>query len=216
MSAKDTFSEPPELERLRDLSARIGCDRLLVRASSGNTSMKIDGVLWIKASGKWLIHADTADFLLPVQLARARACLETQTAIPETQQNSSGCGRASIETAMHAVLPQKVVIHVHSVNAIAWSVREDASKQLRNRLSGLSWQWVPYTRSGANLARRVQHICLRFPSSNVFIMGNHGLVVCGESCDSAEQLLLEVEQRLKIEVRPASAPCLSSLKRLAV
>ena len=26
---------------------------------------------------------------------------------------------------MHAVMPHRVVIHVHSVNAIAWAVRRD-------------------------------------------------------------------------------------------
>ena len=35
-------------------SARVGNNPLLVQAGSGNTSIKLDGVLWIKASGKWL------------------------------------------------------------------------------------------------------------------------------------------------------------------
>ena len=35
------------------LSARVGRDPLLVQASSGNTSIKLEGVLWIKASGEW-------------------------------------------------------------------------------------------------------------------------------------------------------------------
>jgi len=32
------------------LSARVGSDPLLVQASNGNTSIKLDGILWIKAS----------------------------------------------------------------------------------------------------------------------------------------------------------------------
>jgi rhamnose utilization protein RhaD (predicted bifunctional aldolase and dehydrogenase) len=46
-----------EIQALTDVSARLGCDPLLVQAGSGNTSVQLDGVLWIKASGKWLAHA---------------------------------------------------------------------------------------------------------------------------------------------------------------
>jgi hypothetical protein len=41
-STKNTWNEPPELKSLRELSARLGSDRLLVQASSGNISMKIN------------------------------------------------------------------------------------------------------------------------------------------------------------------------------
>jgi rhamnose utilization protein RhaD (predicted bifunctional aldolase and dehydrogenase) len=38
-----------ELVSLGQLSARIGDDPLLAQASSGNTSIKMDGILWVKA-----------------------------------------------------------------------------------------------------------------------------------------------------------------------
>ena len=68
----DFFSAQYEQEvmSLRDLSARVGSDPLLVQASNGNTSIKLDGVLWIKASGKWLARAfPKTTFSLPVELA---------------------------------------------------------------------------------------------------------------------------------------------------
>ena len=183
-----------ELMELRQLSARIGANPLLVQASSGNTSTKMDDILWIKASGKWLINASDEDFLVCVRLANARRCLRENIAIPET--------RASIETAMHAVLPHKVVIHVHSVNAIAWAVREDAPAQLSALLSGLAWQWIPYAPSGAPLAKNIERTLSCFPETSVLVLGNHGLVICGDRCRSAEHLLTEVESRLAIEPRP--------------
>src|SRR5256885_4911447 len=64
--------------------------------------------------------------------------------------------RPSIETAMHAVLRHRVVIHVHSINAIAWAIRVDGPGQLRERLAGLHWQWIPYTASGIPLARQIE------------------------------------------------------------
>lgn len=199
-------SEQFEIETLRELSARIGGNPLLVQASSGNTSVKVDDVLWIKASGKWLIHAAEDDFLVSVKLAKARRCLRENTAISETETKSPGSPAASIETAMHAVLPQKVVVHVHSVNTIAWAVREDGPSQLGARLNGLPWQWIPYTPSGTSLARKIDHALRCFPQTSVLVLGNHGLVVCGNSCRSTEQLLSEVEQRLAVEPRTAPEP----------
>jgi rhamnose utilization protein RhaD (predicted bifunctional aldolase and dehydrogenase) len=195
--------ELADTEAIRDLSARLAANRLLVQASTGNTSIKVGDTLWIKASGLWLADAAAPDFLIPVALGRARSCLDTQNTIPETENVGGRC--ASIETAMHAALPHKVVLHVHSVNAIAWALRTDALGALRNCLRGFAWQWIPYTLSGAPLARCVQEASRSNPKANVFVLGNHGLVVCGASCENAETLLQDVEKHLHIEPRPQVA-----------
>src|ERR1700691_292942 len=124
-----------------ELSARLGSDPLLVQAGTGNTSVKIDGVLWIKASGKWLAHAGHDEILIPVDLAETRPCVQ-QDADPAAQYGplSAKSLRTSVETAMHAVLPHRVVLHVHSVNAIAWAVRRDAAALLAERFAGLCWK----------------------------------------------------------------------------
>jgi rhamnose utilization protein RhaD (predicted bifunctional aldolase and dehydrogenase) len=121
-----------DTEGIRDLSGRLAANRLLVQASTGNTSVKAGDTLWIKASGKWLADAASPDFLIPVALRRARACLDAEETIPETENTGGAC--ASIETAMHAALLHKVVVHVHSVNAVAWALRTDALSAAR--LSG--------------------------------------------------------------------------------
>jgi hypothetical protein len=48
----------------------------------------------------------------------------------------------------------------------------------------------------------------------VFVLGNHGLVVCGESCEAAESLLSEVQRRLAIGTRSASKPNIKLLERI--
>jgi rhamnose utilization protein RhaD (predicted bifunctional aldolase and dehydrogenase) len=115
---------------------------------------------------------------------------------------------------MHAVLPQRFVIHVHSVNTLAWAVRSDAPAQLAERLSGLRWIWIPYVPSGLALAREVQIASSTTPHADVFILGNHGLVVCGDSCETAESVLCEVHQRLTIDPRPATKPKYRLLERI--
>jgi rhamnose utilization protein RhaD (predicted bifunctional aldolase and dehydrogenase) len=190
---------------LRELSSRVGNNPLLVQASNGNTSIKLDGTLWIKASGKWLAHAMSEEMFVPIELA------EVQESIREEKEFAPRRARKddllpSIETAMHAVLRHRVVVHVHSINAIAWAIREDGPGQLMRRLAGLPWQWVPYAESGFQLAREIEMAVGRTPETSILVLGNHGLVVCGPDCSTAETLLGEVEKRLAIIPRPVPKP----------
>lgn len=193
-----------EIRLLLQFSARIGRDPLLVQASSGNTSLKLNGTLWIKASGKWLAKADQENVLVPVSVSECLECLKDKRPITTCYGSlERGCLIPSVETLMHAVLPQRCVVHVHSVDTLAWAVRSDATVQLAERLCGLRWKWIPYVPSGLPLALEIQNRSSTCPHSDVFILGNHGLVVCGESCEAAEFMLAEVQRRLAIQSRPA-------------
>jgi rhamnose utilization protein RhaD (predicted bifunctional aldolase and dehydrogenase) len=203
-----------ELDCLRQLSARVGSDALLVQASNGNTSIKLEGMLWIKGSGKWLARANQEEILLPIELAGAKERVEQGGEIAPRQISRNGM-RPSIETAMHAVLPHRVVIHVHSINTIAWAIRSDGIEELTARLRGLHWQWIPYAASGIPLAREIQLAVARAKETDVFILANHGLVVCGPDCAATEELLCEVERRLAISARPFPMPDSAVLGNIA-
>ncbi len=181
----------PKLTAIVSLSARLGRNLSLVQAASGNTSLKHDGILWVKASGKWLADAQTENIFVPIGLDGSGSL---------AAEHPGGL-RPSIETAMHLALPHAVVLHVHSVNAIAWAVRRDAPEKLAPRLRGINWRWIPHVPSGQPLAREIAKAMRSVPRPDVFVLGNHGLVVCGACCDSAEELLWKVETRLAIEER---------------
>ncbi|MGH9572110.1 MAG: class II aldolase/adducin family protein [Candidatus Acidiferrales bacterium] len=204
----------PEITGLRRLSARLGRDPRLVQASNGNTSVKIDGALWIKASGRWLANAMREDSIVALELAEVHACVRAGEEITSVSDGTSKL-RPSIETPMHAVLPHRVVIHVHSINTIAWAIRRHAKEQLQERLAGLHWSWVPYVASGVPLARRIEARIALAPETDIFILGNHGLVVCGQDCDRAEALLMEVDHRLDIPPRPCPMANIALLKEIA-
>ncbi|MFL6446790.1 MAG: class II aldolase/adducin family protein [Bryobacteraceae bacterium] len=207
--------ECAELARLRELSACLGRNPLLVQASTGNTSIKVEGTLWMKASGKWFAHADQDDFFVDLDVSEIQEGLrQTSTFQSLYNRPSSKLARGSIETTMHATLPFAVVVHVHSLNTLAWAVRADGEAQLAIRLKGLSWQWLPYVPSGLPLALEIERVSSRHPGTNVFVLSNHGLVVCGDSCESVQILLAEVERRLDIEPRPAPPPDVSLLEEL--
>lgn len=203
-----------EVASLRDLSARVGRDPLLVQASNGNTSIKLDGILWIKASGKWLARAMQEEVLVPLELAEVKESIQKDAEIAPRYPLKDQL-RPSIESPMHAVLRHRVVIHVHSINALAWAIRLDGPDQLKERLAGLHWQWIPYAASGIPLAREIEKAVASGPETDVFILGNHGLVVCGRDCDTAEILLCEVERRLAIVPRRFPEPNATVLTMIA-
>lgn len=203
-----------EVVSLRDLSARVGSDPLLVQASNGNTSIKLDGILWIKASGKWLAHATREEMFVPLELEEVKESIQNYTELAPRYALKGGL-RPSIETAMHAVLRHRIVIHVHSINAIAWAIRLDGPDQLKERLAGLHWRWIPYAASGIPLAREIEKAAAGAPETNVLVLGNHGLVVCGHDCYTVEKLLYEVERRLAITPRRFPRPDTTVLAMIA-
>lgn len=202
------------LESLRLLSARIGRDLNLVQAGGGNTSWKDGDTLWVKASGKWLIRAAEEEMFLPAPLSAILQGVAEDRDYTAAHSTASGESlRPSVETTMHAVLPHPVAIHVHSVNTIAWAVRPDGAEALRAPLNGLRWEWIPYIHPGLPLARRIQETLESKP--DVLILGNHGLVVGGEDCESAESLLADVERRLDLKPRAGPAFDPGALAQLA-
>src|SRR5258708_25939482 len=106
---------------LRDLSARVGNDSLLAQASNVNTSIKLDGILWIKASGKWLSHAMQEEMLVPLELAGVKESIWTGAEIPSPYAQKAEL-QPSIETAIHALLRHRVVIHLQSINPISFAI----------------------------------------------------------------------------------------------
>lgn len=202
-----------ELQGLIHLSARIGQNLDLVQAGGGNTSLKDNGTLWVKASGKWLADALVDEMFLPIPMADVLAKLSAHDERFGEYPTPSGMRlRPSVETTVHAVFPQRVVVHVHSVRAISWAVRSDGSEAIGERLNGLHWNWIPYVHPGVPLAEYI-HRELN-PKPDVLVIQNHGLVIAAEDCASADALLRDVEERLSVEPLAAPEPDLPFLAQL--
>ena len=184
------------------MSARVGNNILLVQGAGGNSSIKHGDVLWVKASGTWLADAEHKDIFVPVSLPAARAALDRGDERVPLAPHANTTLRASIETSLHALMPHPVVLHVHSVNTIAWAVRTDARDELARRLAGLAWRYLDYHHPGLPLARAVSE-AIAPDAVDVLILGNHGLVVGAATCEAAETLVAEVERRLALQPRGA-------------
>ena len=196
-----------EFNALREFSARVGNDPLQVQAAGGNTSIKNDGILWIKASGTWLANAVDSELFVPVSLqplleARERDDPNAEKATDFVCQELNPSGlRPSIETTVHAVIPQRVVVHVHCVDTIALAIRSDAQALLGDVLCDFNWLWVPYCQPGLPLSHFISaHLQ---PEVDVVVLGNHGLVVAADSVAEAESLLDRV--RSAVAQKPLSS-----------
>lgn len=207
-----------EFSALKKLSARVGANPLLVQAAGGNTSLKQNGVMWIKASGTWLRDAAARDIFVPVNhdalmagLVRNDPACEACTDFVVTDLNATGL-RPSIETTVHALMPQRVVVHVHCVNTIAWAICGDAELRLSEKLKDFNWIFIPYARPGLQLANA---IAARLkPGTDVLVLGNHGLVVAAETVAEADALMDRVVNVLVRPVRAVVPPDLAALHML--
>jgi rhamnose utilization protein RhaD (predicted bifunctional aldolase and dehydrogenase) len=184
---------PADLPSLAAASARIGADPLIIQGPGGNTSVKDSAVLWIKASGTNLADALTRDIFVPCDLGAMRAAMRAGDPVadqPGRFARHPGGLRPSIETSLHAVFAQRVVVHVHCVNTLAFAIRSDARDALVQPLAGFDWAFVPYAKPGAELARQVQAVL--GPRTDVVVLGNHGLIVAGVTVGAAMDLLARV------------------------
>ncbi len=205
---------PADLDDLRRASVRLGADPLLIQGPGGNTSVKQGEAMWIKASGTLLADATDRSIFVEVDLPRLNEAIERGD--PKADQAEEfarvpGGLRPSIETSLHAVFPHRIVLHVHCVSTIALAVREDARERLAERLGAFNWAFVPYAKPGARLAARTR--MARSPTTDVIVLGNHGLIVAGESVAKAVELLDEVVAVLHATPAPGAAP---DFKRLSL
>src|SRR5271154_6796581 len=93
-----------EFHALRKLSAALGADPLRTQGAGGNTSIKRDGVMWIKASGTWLADALAHDIMTPVRLQPLRKAIadgDPRAAAVDFVDSGANPGglRPSIETS---------------------------------------------------------------------------------------------------------------------
>lgn len=196
-------SQPRDYRELCDLSAEIGNNIALVQGGGGNASIKDDAILWIKASGTWLAQAVEEDIFLPLDLRQVRRAITAGESDPASGTELSDSPlRPSIETSLHALLPHRVVFHVHSVNTIARAVMSRAALDLEPLLQDFNWLWVPYARPGMPLTNLVQRGLQgrNFPP-DVLVLANHGLVLGADSLSELADKLTAIEDALSREPR---------------
>jgi len=181
------------------LSQRYGRDPRFCIAAGGNTSVKDDASLWVKASGVAMGTVDEAGFV-ELDLAALRATLTQalpvdveareatfKAAILAARRNAEAGLRPSVECAVHAAFPHRFVVHTHATAVNQVSCAGDGAKLARD-LWGKSVVWVDYVDPGVTLARTIAtHVAKADPAQVLaMVWQNHGLIVAGPTLESIE------------------------------
>jgi rhamnose utilization protein RhaD (predicted bifunctional aldolase and dehydrogenase) len=187
----------PMNAKVAQFCERIGCDPLLVQGAGGNASWKEGETLWIKASGSSLAEALRKDIFIPVDLSHLRHAIERGdfSVLPQVRREFTL--RPSIETMLHALMSQPVVLHLHPVEVLAHLVREDCLQTLQSRIGdSMSWVFVDYKKPGAQLAEATRAALDQFPNADIVFLQNHGIVLGGASVEHVEENLAAVTSKL--------------------
>ena len=207
-----------EAEGLLDLdllvyqSRLIGADPALVIWGGGNTSLKgtradfrglQTKVLFIKGSGSDMKSAQARDFpavrledVLPL-FEQPEMSDEAMVDYLERCLLDSGSSRPSIETLLHAFLPQASVVHSHADAILSLTNTLDPQELLR-QVYGNDVVVVAYRRPGFLLSKEVALAALNRPGAKGVVLLNHGLVTWGStpraSYDTHIDLVAQAEE----------------------
>jgi ribulose-5-phosphate 4-epimerase/fuculose-1-phosphate aldolase len=172
-----------ELPELSSISAYIGNLRNLVQGPGGNTSIKLDGNLYVKASGTRLAEALARDIFCRIDINTGEVLTETL--------------RPSIELGLHLHIDAPVVLHVHSIGSLAWALR--ARTETENQfLDELNLIRAPYLRPGDQITKYLTGL-EGITNHEGILLQNHGLITWGKSSGEALQRLLRIESELHIK-----------------
>jgi rhamnose utilization protein RhaD (predicted bifunctional aldolase and dehydrogenase) len=196
----DTIPKPTELLELEEFSVQLGMDINLVQGSGGNTSIKFSDQIWVKGSGKKLRDSRVANIFLPLNLNALLSEIEINnfessisSLLPKYDYKTL---RPSIETGMHAIIPNKIVIHLHPVALLSILVREDAEYQLRNLFPNEDYLFLPYIKPGSELTKAIKTINGLLKLPNVLFLKNHGVVISGETFEEVKSILNKITQKI--------------------
>lgn len=204
---RERFSDAGEGLALRLYTSRLlGSDPELVLHGGGNTSLKstardvygdeID-VLYVKRSGADLASIDPSGLpplrLEPLRRLRELDALDDLAMVGELQRAllDPGAGSPSVETLLHAFLPQRYIDHSHADAILALTNQPDGEARIAAVL-GERVGWVPYTMPGFGLAKLAAEVLDKNPEVEGLVLEKHGLFTFGDDARTSYERHIEL------------------------
>ena len=176
----------------------LGMDPLLVQGAGGNVSWKQDNTLWVKASGTWLADATDKNIFVPVDLPHLIHAISENNFDVTPKLREQTTLKPSIETLLHALLPHRIVVHLHAIEILAYLVRETIEEALQLHMEpSISWALIDYYKPGPELAAAIHTALIKKPNSNVLFLKNHGVVIAGENIEEVDSYLNQLISTFK-------------------
>ncbi len=207
-SVASKMSEP---EKLLYRSNLLGSDKRITNYGGGNTSAKVTQkdpltgdmveVLWVKGSGGDVgsIKMDGFSTLYMDKLNALRGIYrgvefedEMVAYLPHCTFNLNPRA-ASIDTPLHAYVPQKHVDHMHPDAIIAIAAAKD-SKALTQQIFGDTIGWLPWKKPGYELGLWLSDFCAKNPDAKGVVLESHGLFTWADDAKECYELTVEIIQ----------------------
>ncbi|MEM9640141.1 MAG: bifunctional rhamnulose-1-phosphate aldolase/short-chain dehydrogenase [Pseudomonadota bacterium] len=221
----DTAAGMSESEMLLYRSNLLGSDKRITNYGGGNTSAKVMEVdpltgekvevLWVKGSGGDIgsIKKDGFATLYMDKLRALKGLYRGVAFEDEMVGYLPHCTyrlnprAASIDTPLHAYVPEKHVDHVHPDAIIAIAASKN-SRELTQEVFGDQIGWLPWKRPGYELGLWLERFCLDNPMAKGVILEAHGLFTWSDDAKECYALTLDVIQRAMdwFEAKTAGSP----------
>jgi rhamnulose-1-phosphate aldolase/alcohol dehydrogenase len=203
------LSEP---ELLLYRSNLLGADKAITNFGGGNTSAKIvmtdpltgatAEVLWVKGSGGDLgsIRLDGFSTLYMDKLQALKARYRGLEHEDEMVGYLPHCTfdlnprAASIDTPLHAYIPQRHVDHMHPDALIAIAACKNSQALTQNIFEG-ELGWLPWQRPGYDLGLKLEQLAQAQPQLKGIVLEGHGLFTWGDSAKSCYLTTLAIIRR---------------------
>ncbi|MCY4114518.1 MAG: bifunctional rhamnulose-1-phosphate aldolase/short-chain dehydrogenase [Chloroflexi bacterium] len=197
-------------------SRLIGAEPALVLHGGGNTSVKLDDhdhrgrscrSLAIKGSGSDLRTIEPGDFarlhLDDLHALRPRCEMSDDEMLAYLARSSldPAAPRPSIETLLHAFLPDAWVDHSHADAVLALTNQPDGHRLVRE-VYGDRVAVVPYILPGFKLAQLTADVYDANPGVEGLVLDMHGLVTFGASARESYERHIELVALAEDSVRP--------------
>lgn len=192
---------------LRTYSTRLlGADPQLVIHGGGNTSVKTEirditgetvKVLCVKGSGWDMATIEPAGLpavrLEPLQRLADLDSLSDEAMVNQQRINllDASAPNPSVETLLHAFLPQKYIDHTHA-NAILALTDQPQGEKICRQLFGQRMALVPYIMPGFQLAKAALAVYREHPTAEGMILLKHGIFTFGDTAHQAYDRMIEM------------------------
>jgi len=185
-----------------DFLTKLGLDFFLVQGLGGNSSVKSDGEMLVKASGKRLAEANLPGYYYKVAISNGDY---VDTAKAQD-------GKPSIEVFLHALLPQKYVLHLHSTKGVALAMLAARSAGLRHEILNHGITMIDYARPGIALKEAIKSttsLTKEGVKATAFLMQNHGTLFGANSVNELREAVTEFEEWASSIIGPGLGLALS-------
>ena len=186
---------------LDSICHQIGNNLFFTQGAGGNVSVKEDGKLIIKASGKWLSDVFQENIYTEVDLNNINSNVlkgNFNFKINSLQKNQL---KPSIETIVHGIIPKKYIIHIHHINSIVHLINKNCRSILARKLISYKYNYsiIDYAKPGEQLAELIYDQILLNENTEVFLLKNHGVFFCSDNLDTIVNQINDLDKLLNLE-----------------